>query len=75
MARSISRPATPATNEVPWETLPGPVSLPVCPRCGHIGKQPGVGSVTYACMGNPDHKHGRTRMVEITFYPDPEELE
>jgi hypothetical protein len=73
--KSISRPAK-ATPEVEWLALPLPVRLPVCPQCGAVGKRPGGGSVTYACVGAPAEgtAHVRTRMVEITFHPDEEEI-
>lgn len=77
MPSSFSKPAKPKDNQVPWCVLPKPVKLPVCPRCGHTGKNPGAPMVLYSCVGSQagGTSHKRTRMVEVDFFPDTEGLE
>ena len=43
------------------------VELPVCEKCGHVGKLPGGGSLTFNCTGPPEKMHTRTRMTMQTF--------
>lgn len=38
------------------------IELPVCGVCGHVGKHPGGGSLTFNCTGPADAMHKRTRM-------------
>lgn len=53
---------------------PDEVWLPVCPRCGNIGKNPGGSQTTFACVGPAEQQHKRTRMIEVLFKPDSREL-
>lgn len=66
--RTISKPAS--RTEWPLDAaMPEPVELPVCPKCGHVGKNPGGSYMTYACVGAEGERHRRTRMVRMMFQP------
>jgi hypothetical protein len=52
---------------LPTMTAPIEVELPVCPRCGRVGKQPGATRISFSCSGGVKTPHPRTAMVARRF--------
>ncbi|MGH7215020.1 MAG: hypothetical protein ACREIT_09685 [Tepidisphaeraceae bacterium] len=48
-------------------TAPIEVELPVCPRCGRVGKQPRATRISFSCTGAAKTPHPRTAMVVRRF--------
>lgn len=54
-------------NEAAVQPLTLEVELPVCPRCGTVGRQPGKKGTGYQCIGPTGGSHKKTRMILRRF--------
>ena len=53
------------TTEIPAEAAE--VELPVCMKCGHVGKLPGASQMTFSCTGPKEAPHKREKMRPVRY--------